>query len=98
MLGLAATGSRGPIVTAKPDLSEFYKLSRPKSPPCKLGPVVAQLADTERAQWDAAAATDANVITNQALALWLERHVQGHQVNWQNCAYHRSRKCSCYAD
>lgn len=83
---------------AKVDLTEFFKLSRPKSPPCKLGPVLAELPDEDRARFDAACETDVNVITNQALALWLDRHVKGQSVNWQNCSHHRTRKCSCYAD
>lgn len=80
------------------DLSEFFKLSRPKSPPCKLGPVLAQLKPAERKQYEAAEATDQNIITNQALALWLERHVTGHGVNWQNCTRHRNKQCKCYVD
>jgi len=85
-------------VPANVDLSEFYKLSRPRTPPCKLGPILAQLSDEERAQWDAACATDTNIITNQALAMWLERHAEGSVVNWQNCLAHRARKCSCFSD
>lgn len=80
------------------DLTEFFKLSRPKSPPCKLASVLAQLNKAQREQWEAACAADVNVITNQALALWLERKVKGHTVNWQNCLAHRSRKCSCHDD
>lgn len=80
------------------DLSEFYKLSRPRTPPCRLAPVLAQLSDDERAQWEGAVEADGNVITNQALALWLERHVKGASVNWQNCLSHRVHKCTCFSD
>lgn len=86
------------MTKAKVDLTEFFKLSRPKSPPCKLGPVLAQLSEEEHEQYGAAEQADSNVITNQALALWLERHVEGHNVNWQNCLAHRTRKCGCFGD
>jgi len=86
------------VSATKVDLSEFFKLSRPRTPPCRLGPVLAELSPEEMTQWEAALEADANVITNQALAMWLDRHVKDHTVNWQNCLSHRSKKCTCFSE
>lgn len=80
------------------DLDELYRLSRPRKPPCSLAPVLAQLSKAERAQWDAALEVDVHLITNQALASWLERHVAGSSVNWQAARTHRRRQCACFDD
>lgn len=77
------------------DLSEFFRLSRPKKPPCKVGWARGQLVESERAQLDAACATDKGLITAQAVVEWLAK--RGHEVNTSAVVAHRAEKCSCHA-
>lgn len=79
-----------------PDLSEFFKLSRPKKPPCKVGFVISKLKDDERAQLETALSTEKNLITASAIVQWCERRKQ--QVSINNVSNHRARKCTCYDD
>jgi hypothetical protein len=85
-----------------PDLSEFLKLSNPRTRPCPVGTALAVLTDEEREQYEAASNTSPGLITNIALAKWLERHAQGDWTGgWQNALAHRTckstgeRRCTC---
>lgn len=80
---------------SKPDLSEFYRLSRPKKPPCKVGFVLDQITEPEREQLAAALATDGSIITAAAITEWLT--ARKHDVNGSAITSHRRRRCSCHA-
>lgn len=79
---------------SQPDLSEFYKLSKPKKPPCQVGNVLMNLEGQEAEEFAAALATDNNVITNSAISAWLKQHGQG-DVNTQRISVHRRKACTC---
>ena len=78
---------------AGPDLSEFFKLSRPKKKPCSVGFAKGQLSPEEAAQLDAAVATDAGIITAGAIVEWLQR--REHVTTASAVVNHRKRVCSC---
>lgn len=78
----------------KPDLSEFFRLSRPKKRPCAVGHARATLSDPEVEQLDAAAGVDPGVITNAAIQRWLEQ--RKHEMSIPVIVSHRKRTCSCY--
>lgn len=83
------------LTAKKVDLTEFYRLSRPKKPPCQVGNAREQLTEEEQTQLDAALAQAPNVITAKAIVEWLER--RGHALTSPNpIVNHRSRKCSCH--
>lgn len=93
------------MAAGKVDLSEFYRLSRPKKPPCKVGFARSQLDVEEGKKFDAALNVEDGIITNKALVEWLELH--GHDVNVQQMIAHRrtitrgggvAGKCSCGDD
>jgi hypothetical protein len=81
----------------KPDLAEFYKLTRRgKRKPCLVRPVLDALGKGEREQFEAACREDAGIISNQALHLWLESHGKDRWTGaWQHALSHRDGKCSC---
>lgn len=84
---------------AKPDLSEFYKLSKPKKPPCQVGLILAgdltpKLKDEELQALNAALDTDKSIITAGAVQGWLE--ARGHEVNTNRISNHRRKICSCH--
>lgn len=79
--------------TNQPDLSEFFKLSRPKKKPCSVGWARSQLSQAEQAQLDAAIGTDQGIITNQAVVDWLGK--RGHVTTVSATVNHRKRVCSC---
>lgn len=80
----------------KPDLTEFYKYSKPKKKPCAIGFVKDQLdSDEEREQLDAALAEKV-LITAGAVVQWIEKRVGVGVVNPQNVVSHRNGKCTCY--
>jgi len=58
-------------MAAKPDLTEFYKLSRPKKRPCQVGFGLTQVSEEDKTAYDAADKLDPGVITNAALQGWL---------------------------
>lgn len=76
------------------DLSEFYKLSRPKKKPCQIGYVLSQLRGEAQTQFEAALATDGGIITAAAIIAWLE--ARKHSVNVPAITSHRKGRCSCY--
>jgi hypothetical protein len=79
--------------TAQPDLSEFYRLSRPKKPPCRVGFALSQLTRTEAKQARAAIDTDAGIITNSAIQQWLAS--KGHEATVSSIVSHRKNTCTC---
>ena len=79
---------------ANVDLSEFYRLSRPRRPPCRIGHVLEQLKPAERAQLTAALDTDKGLITASAIGEWLaKRDHEGVSINV--ISNHRRGVCSC---
>jgi hypothetical protein len=79
--------------TDGPDLSEFFKLSRPKKPPCRVGFAATQLKPAQRTQLEAACGTDTGIITTGAIVQWLANH--GHEVNAPAVTSHRRNTCTC---
>ena len=78
----------------KADLSEFYKYSKPKKPPCKVGFAAEQLGEEEQAQLEAALQQDKGLITNSAIQEWL--HNRKHEVTVSSIVSHRKGTCSCH--
>lgn len=76
-----------------PDLTEFFKLSRPKKKPCAIGFALTQLKPTERDQLVAALATDKGIITGSAVEQWLK--ARGQTANPSAITAHRIGRCSC---
>ena len=83
-------------MSQKPDLSEFYKLSRPKKPPCQVGHAREQLSAEEQAQLDAAVETDKGIITSGAIQHWLK--ARKHTVSIPAISMHRASRCTCADD
>jgi hypothetical protein len=77
----------------KQDLSEFFKYSKPKKPPCKVGFAADQLGEDEKAQLEAALGQDKGLITNSAIEQWLG--ARNHQVTVSSIVSHRKGTCSC---
>lgn len=78
---------------AAPDLSEFYRLSRPKKKPCQIGFALEKLKPLEREQLTAALALDVGIITAAAIVDWLKP--RGHDVTFAKVTNHRKGSCSC---
>lgn len=76
-----------------PDLSEFFKYSRPKKKPCAVGFAREQLSPVEVGQLDAAVAEDRGLITSSAIRQWLD--ARGQVVTDAAVTAHRKRTCSC---
>ena len=82
---------------AAPDLSEFFKYSRPKRPPCKVGYALTQLKSSkDRALALAALATDSNLITPSAVTTWFEKRGIDTITSTGSVIAHRKKKCTCY--
>ena len=79
-----------------PDLAEFYKYSRPKRPPCRVGHVISQLKTAERKAVEAAFETDKNLITASAICTWFEAHGHKDFQTAASLAGHRKHTCTCY--
>lgn len=80
-------------MTATPDLSEFFRLSRPKRKPCSIGHALSQLKDDERSKLQAALDTDQGIITNAAIEGWLAARKL--QTTVSAVVTHRKGRCSC---
>lgn len=84
------------------DLSEFYKLSRPKKRPCIVAHLTDGMSARERKQLHAACAADPGVITNSAIVAWLERHdpTRGAAgpISVSAVVSHRKNRCTCGDD
>lgn len=84
-------------MAAKPDLTEFLKLSRPRKPLCRVGLASGQLTEPERAQLEAALATDPGLITHAAIRQWLS--LRGLDVSVSGLTNHRvNLNCTCHDD
>lgn len=83
-------------MSVKPDLSEFYKLSKPKRPPCQVAHALEQLDPGERVQLEAALNQDPGLITNAAIQLWLGS--RKHDISVNRVVSHRKRNCTCGDD
>jgi hypothetical protein len=77
------------------DLSDFYRLSRPKKPPCKIGHALDQLTPANRKKLEAALLVDKGIITGQAIADWIDLLELGVEMNQSAVQSHRSKRCSC---
>lgn len=78
---------------ASPDLSEFFKLSRPKSKPCPVAFAITQLSADEQAQLEAALGHDVGIITNAAIRDWFK--ARGHVLTDAAVGVHRRGTCAC---
>ncbi|MFA5052977.1 MAG: hypothetical protein WC565_02895 [Parcubacteria group bacterium] len=76
------------------DLSEFFKLARPKKPPCRVGFAITQLKPAERTQLNAALATDSGIINAGAIREWLR--LRGQDVSNSAILSHRQGSCTCH--
>lgn len=78
-----------------PDLSEFFKLSRPKKKPCVIGFAITEkkLKGEAIKQLDAACATDTNFITHGAIVQWLA--ARGVEATVSAVVNHRKGTCTC---
>lgn len=79
---------------SSPDLSEFFRYSRPKKKPCAVGFALSQVNEKERAQLLAALATDQGIITAGAVQEWLAK--RDHTATASAIVNHRKRICSCH--
>lgn len=79
--------------SADPDLSEFFRLSKPKKRPCGIGYAKTQLTDAEVVQLDAALDKDPGLITANAVQQWLA--TRGHEVSNPAVVSHRKGTCTC---
>lgn len=79
-----------------PDLTEFFKLSRPKKPPCKVGFALSKLKGEQREQLRSAIDTDPGIITNAAIVEWMKP--RGHVMHVAAVVSHRKGNCSCHDD
>jgi hypothetical protein len=84
-----------PPATTAPDLTEFFKYSKPKKPPCKIGVALGKLRGEQKKQLVAALGTDNAIITGSAIVQWLEKRVKEIDFNTSAVRSHRERKCSC---
>lgn len=83
---------------SSPDLTEFFKLSKPKRPPCQIGLILSgqvspKLKPEEAEQLTAACAADKGVITGGAIAEWLKQ--RDHEVSVNRISNHRRGVCTC---
>ena len=82
----------------KPDLTEFFKLSKPKKAPCQIGlildrEITPKLKGEEADQLRAALATDKGIITATAIQEWLK--ARSHEVSVNRISNHRRGVCTC---
>lgn len=84
-------------MTAKnpPDLSLFFKLSRPKTKPCPLGFALSQLHGVAHDQLEAALADESGAITTVAIMQWLKLTGRDFESNSAAVSAHRRKVCSC---
>lgn len=75
------------------DLSEFLGLSHPRRRECGVGLALTQLPEADAKALQGALDTSTGIITNQAVALWLER--RGFAESYQRVASHRRGSCTC---
>jgi hypothetical protein len=78
---------------AKADLSEFYRLSKPKRKPCSIGFALEQLEAKEKEKLETALAIDQGIITNAAIEGWLK--ARGLLSTVSAVVNHRKGRCTC---
>lgn len=78
---------------SQPDLTEFYKLARPKKKKCHIRFVMDQLKDEEIVQLQAACEADPGIINTGAIRDWLAQ--RGHKVSIPAITNHRRETCTC---
>jgi hypothetical protein len=83
---------------SKPDLSEFYKYSRPKRPPCRIGHALTLLSKPDQTRLQAALDTDKNLITAGAIITWLEARDIKNINGASPITAHRKHTCTCFDD
>lgn len=83
------------------DLSEFYKYSRPKKPPCKIRAIYDALPPIQQEQLSAAVRENAGLITAGAIYTWLTQRLAENpklpqlEISNQNVVSHRKGMCTC---
>lgn len=79
---------------AKPDLSEFEALSKPRYHKiCGVSQALEQLSGDDRDALEAALTAEPGHITNAAIEKWLA--TRGVDCKWQAVRTHREGACSC---
>lgn len=81
------------MASKQPDLSEFFKYSRPKKKPCPVAVAKQLLDDDDVAKLDAALKNELGLITTSAVREWLK--ARGHVVTDASVSVHRRGVCSC---
>jgi hypothetical protein len=81
------------MAQATPDLTEFYKLARPKKPPCQIGHIKTLLPKKEAGELQAACEVDKGIINTGAIREWLA--ARDHEVSVAAITNHRQSNCSC---
>jgi hypothetical protein len=77
------------------DLTEFFRYSQPKRPPCKVGAVIDLLKGGEKAKLVAALEASDGLITHAAVVTWIDKRGTNIALNIQNVINHRKGKCTC---
>jgi hypothetical protein len=98
------------MAAAKQDLSEFYKYSKPKRPPCRIGHAL-ELIETgeddsaspnvkkgDAKRLRAALDVDKNLIPAAAIITWLQTRGNDTVTNVSPITTHRKHTCTCYDD
>lgn len=94
---------------AQPDLTEFYKYSRPKRPPCRVGHALELIEKAEAEgsktvskgdvkRMRAALDVDKNLITGAAIITWAQARGIETLTNVSPITNHRKHTCTCYDD
>jgi hypothetical protein len=83
---------------ATPDLSAYYKHSRPKKPPCKFSFLLSAdspLSKKQQVELAAALDADKSIVTATAIIEVLKELNVEIEFSTNNITHHRARKCSC---
>ena len=86
------------MAQSNPDLSEFFKYSRPPKSPCRVGYALSgkELKGDEKTQLESALKTDKGLITAGAIQEWGKRRKI--TLTASSVVNHRKESCSCYDD
>ena len=82
----------------KPDLTAFYRLSRPKRKPCSVGIILSTIKGQDLVDLEAALKIDGGIIPPGAIVEWVDLLKIGMETTATSVSNHRTRKCSCAKD
>jgi len=79
------------------DLTEFYRLSKPRKKPCTIGHARTLLSKSEVEKLDAALSVDPGIITHGAIETWIKNNKKTEEVpvTVSGVVSHRKGSCSC---